>query len=904
MQRSAFLSLVLTVLLGFGCASDTTSSVGPIYPDAGITPGCGTMPACAAGDICRNGMCVPDVQTCNPPCLMGEVCDRATLTCRTEEDGKCMNDSQCAVGFCIDQQCTDVDCVTDLNCNEGEYCEANRCFPATINCVDGDGDGYGVGPDCLGIDCDDTNANVNPGVRENGSLRCDDDIDDNCDGTPALCGDIDDDNDGVTQRAGDCDDNDPTISPNRPETPYNGKDDDCDEATSDTDVDGDGYPGAADESGEDCNDRDVTVFPGAEDIAGDGIDQDCDGMDREPTAQDLDMDGFTEEMGDCNDSDDTVFPGAVEVPYNNKDDDCDAMTADDDLDMDGYVNAEDCNDSDRAVNPGIEEIYYNGIDDDCDETTVDNDADGDGFAFGENGTDCNDQAASVNPDAEEVVYNGEDDDCNPDTKDDDLDGDGFPAETDCDDANELVNPGIVENAETNCDDGIDNDCRGGDVVCDLAPVDSDMDGIPDDQDCEPTNADIPGPLEIVNNGLDDDCDPTTVDICADDIFDTTASNGTSDTASVVADGNTRAAQYGSLQLCTADRDWYTINVPQGSGLEVDLFFLHADGDLDARLFRLDEDGEQFVDSSISVDDNETLYLRRADADATYLIEVFNYDPTTVVPYSMGVNIFNDCVDDDDGLFGREHNDTPEEALNLPNVETLGQICDYDDDYFTFTLDQAQRVRLDLIFEDANGDLDMTLTGDTLTRGLRSWSSSDNEVIDEELEAGTYTLRIFGFRDNQNSYRLFKTSGIVSSTIIELTGDGQAIPDFLNNMPGVLSVDIPVSAPAGSLIRSLTIRNMDLDHEYLTDLRITGLWNGLDVVSLWNQLGASNGSDGGFDDDFSDLLGGRDINFSNRTYQEFAGLPADGVFTLYIEDLARGDVGTLEELEIEVEYFVP
>ena len=273
---------------------------------------------------------------------------------------------------------------------------------------------------------------------------------------------------------------------------------------------------------------------------------------------------------------------------------------------------------------------------------------------------------------------------------------------------------------------------------------------------------------------------------------------------------------------------------------------------------------------------------------------------------MGVNVFNDCVDDEDGLFGREHNDVPENAISLPDVREVSQLCDYDDDYYTFTLNQAQRVRLDLIFEDRDGDIDMTLTGDTLNQELRSWSFTDNELIDEELEAGTYTLRVFGYRDNQNSYRLFKTSGVISTTTVELDGDGRAIPDydFVNGAPGVLDVDVPISAPAGSLIRTLTIKNMDLNHEYLTDLRLTAQWNGVDVLVLWNQDGAANGGDGGADDDFSDIIGGRDIVFSNREYAEFGGLPADGIFTLRIEDLVTADTGSLDALEVEVEYFIP
>lgn len=77
---------------------------------------------------------------------------------------------------------------------------------------------------------------------------------------------------------GDCDDTDPNVNPGVEEIVYNGVDDDCNPATLDDDLDGDGFLNA-----DDCDDSDPTVYPGAEEICGDGIDQDCDGIDPDCT---------------------------------------------------------------------------------------------------------------------------------------------------------------------------------------------------------------------------------------------------------------------------------------------------------------------------------------------------------------------------------------------------------------------------------------------------------------------------------------------------------------------------------------------------------------------------------------------------------------------------------------------
>lgn len=108
-------------------------------------------------------------------------------------------------------------------------------------CTDMDIDGYSLeGGSCGAVDCDDNNADVNPGAAE----ICSDNIDNNCNGLT----------DTADMNAVDC--------------PI-----DC------TDVDGDGYSIEGGSCGAiDCDDNKFDINPGALEVCDDGIDNNCNAL--------------------------------------------------------------------------------------------------------------------------------------------------------------------------------------------------------------------------------------------------------------------------------------------------------------------------------------------------------------------------------------------------------------------------------------------------------------------------------------------------------------------------------------------------------------------------------------------------------------------------------------------------
>jgi len=217
----------------------------------------------ATGCSSAQGDCTYDTD-CPGLC---EICDTAEHKCVTDptcediKDGKCTSDADCDP---LHERCLAGNCVPRQQGGDEDGNDGSDGFtpPDVDACRDPD------------LDCSAPISVVGPQGKTQGK-------------------DVDGDDWG---ECCDCDDGNTAVNPGRNEIIYNCRDDDCNPATPDDDLDDDGYgynfrvcnPGT------DCDDHDPTVYPTAQERC-DGKDNNCDGQtDEDDVCQqpaDIDLDG-------------------------------------------------------------------------------------------------------------------------------------------------------------------------------------------------------------------------------------------------------------------------------------------------------------------------------------------------------------------------------------------------------------------------------------------------------------------------------------------------------------------------------------------------------------------------------------------------------------------------------------
>ena len=227
--------------------------------------------------------------------------------------------------------------------------------------------------------------------------------------------------------------------------------------------------------------------------------------------------------------------------------------------------------------------------------------------------------------------------------------------------------------------------------------------------------------------------------CFDDIYE---DNDTDLTPVTMAPGS-----YADLGVCLGDDDYYAVPLLTNDEISVDLFFLHAEGDIDLRLYN---PAGGLVASSLSVDNDESLGPVTALVDGEFQIRVNLLTDTGVTlgnTYEMDIDVVEappPCLDD-----SFEENDTDAAAAGVGiGVEAGLMACPTDDDWYVIDLLPGDTLTVDLTFAHAEGDVDLELFDDpTASRVVWSTSSTDNESITwVATTAGPHLIRAWLFAD--------------------------------------------------------------------------------------------------------------------------------------------------------------
>lgn len=211
---------------------------------------------------------------------------------------------------------------------------------------------------------------------------------------------------------------------------------------------------------------------------------------------------------------------------------------------------------------------------------------------------------------------------------------------------------------------------------------------------------------------------------------------------------------------STDVDWIRFNLAAtgGSGHEVGINFSHSGGDLDISLH---DSAGNFLTSATSTTDNERISLNGRAA-GTYYLKVYGYGGATN-NYSFVMT--GPALPAGTGDFA-ESNNTAFTAFTIPTIASatdpgfqmsgMNIHNTTDVDWYKFTLlntgTSSHYVRIN--FTHSSGDLDMALySASDTTNALRSsTSTSDQEQISlNNLSAGTYFLRVYGYNGATNSY---------------------------------------------------------------------------------------------------------------------------------------------------------
>jgi hypothetical protein len=187
-----------------------------------------------------------------------------------------------------------------------------------------------------------------------------------------------------------------------------------------------------------------------------------------------------------------------------------------------------------------------------------------------------------------------------------------------------------------------------------------------------------------------------------------------------------AGYFGPLTACDTDEDWFEFDLEAAQAVSIDLFFEHAEGDIDVEL-------KDVLGNTLAVGDSTTdneLIQYGAVSPQTVRAVVTLVGDAGIAPgnsYDFVLTTLETftCVDD-----AMEDNDGSLQAVlwSAPGLYEDLVACSSDWDWFEYDLDANETATFDVLFAHADGDIDVELQDELGNVLTSSASATDDEQV--------------------------------------------------------------------------------------------------------------------------------------------------------------------------------
>ena len=236
---------------------------------------------------------------------------------------------------------------------------------------------------------------------------------------------------------------------------------------------------------------------------------------------------------------------------------------------------------------------------------------------------------------------------------------------------------------------------------------------------------------------DDACVPVGPQL--DDLYE---ENDTLESAVALAPG-----VYQDLQILSRDDDYFSVEVCSGGTLDASISFSDFSGDLELELLDASEDT---LDISVSSNDDEDVsWTNRGVVSEVVYVRVYGYSGDGNV-YDLNIQV-SGCGGPPVNTLGDdiyEDNDTFQEATSItPGAYDSLTLTEDDDDWYVFDVCEGGNVQVDILFSNAQGNLDAWLYDGAVNYLDASFTSNDNESLTaNDLRAQQVYVRVYSFGD--------------------------------------------------------------------------------------------------------------------------------------------------------------